>query len=223
MASASAKDDATQELVDGLRAETKRFDTRRTSDIDALLSQAADALEAAQRPPAIPSEGSHFLAFRNNDGALSYGRFVMRGPEGSGAEWFFEVEPEAVEAIYAEMGEALRPPVSPEAREEVQAELDRHEYAGNNMCECGESMGGSTDGVTWTIETNAHVTDALLARFSFPSQPAYDEEKVADWFATFAVQTNPYGLSIPIDQAHEAAAALVAALRGGELTREERP
>lgn len=47
--------------------------------------------------------------------------------------------------------------------EKVQAELDRHEYDGSNLCTCGESMGGSSDGVVWTVETNGHLARALIA------------------------------------------------------------
>lgn len=57
---------------------------------------------------------------------------------------------------------ASAPSLSVQSEEALQDELDRHEYAGNNLCECGDSMGGSTDGVAWTIETNAHLARALI-------------------------------------------------------------
>lgn len=48
------------------------------------------------------------------------------------------------------------------AKEALIAELDRHEYDGDNMCTCGDSCGGTLDGVIWTIETNAHLADVIL-------------------------------------------------------------
>jgi hypothetical protein len=65
--------------------------------------------------------------------------------------------------------------------------------------------------------------DRILARFSFPSQPVYDEEKIVAWFDSVRERV-PYRFGgfqrIWLDD-DALAAALVAALRGGELTREE--
>lgn len=131
-----------------------------------------------------------------------------------------------IEALADALEAAQRPPVSPEVRDAVQAELDRHEYAGNNMCECGESWGGTSDGVVWTAEANGHITAALLARFSLPSQPVYDEEKILRVLVEAARGPISDGeWAISRTETHSAArvyaAALVAALRGGELTVEE--
>jgi hypothetical protein len=49
------------------------------------------------------------------------------------------------------------------AKNALIAELDRHEYDGGNLCTCGDSCGGTSDGVMWTIETNAHLADVILA------------------------------------------------------------
>lgn len=53
------------------------------------------------------------------------------------------------------------------------------------------------------------------ARFSVPSQPVYDEEAIARW-----LRQAP-GIDWLATTPQEIAAALAAALRGGELTREE--
>lgn len=100
--------------------------------------------------------------------------------------------------------------LSPEVREEIRSVLasvpvtERRRYD-------GETIGY----VLSRDELAERETDAILARFSVPSQPVYDEEKIARWlyeeFSFAGDVVSPKGL----------AAALVAALRGGELTREE--
>lgn len=72
----------------------------------------------------------------------------------------------ARDAIERLIGLGWGPVVPVPTRETLQTELDRHEYAGNNLCECGDSWGGTSDGVVWTSETNRHISEALLALFS---------------------------------------------------------
>lgn len=99
--------------------------------------------------------------------------------------------------------EAERPPVIPEVREEVIDALRAVTWP---------------DGEPLFKIARVHMgraADALLDRFSIPSQPVYDEEKIARWlyeeFSFAGDVVSPKGL----------AAALVTALRGGELNREE--
>jgi hypothetical protein len=103
-------------------------------------------------------------------------------------------------------------PVSPEVREEVV------EWFHVGFCGLGSSH--DEDGTPHVCEGWA---DALLARFSFPSQPVYDEEKIVAWFDSVRERV-PYRFGgfqrIWLDD-DALAAALVAALRGGDLTREE--
>lgn len=128
------------------------------------------------------------------------------------------------DALLARFSVPSRPPVGPEVREEVRA------VVGEQLTKAGLDLNGppySDDGETqWPValELRDCLTAALLARFSVPSQPVYDEEKIAR-FLTDA--RYPEGLWMsgsrePREASdEEIAAALVAALRGGELTREE--
>jgi len=150
MASASAKDDATQTLVDELR-EVQKWGS--THDLRETARKAADALEAAQRPP-----------------------------------------------------------VNPELREELATTKVPIIYPGG----------------TRMVDLGYPVADALLARFSIPSQPVYDEEKIAAHIharAEFDADECDHGTyrggpldGQPYAMCERKAAALVAALRSGELT-----
>lgn len=117
---------------------------------------------------------------------------------------------------------AQRPPVSPEAREALSALAKDVFYATRDE---GGTMHQAAD----------RLADRTLARFSFPSQPVYDEEKIVA-LVRGAIGYAPAPLSIrdhpEIRFEHRTAAdadglveritaALVAALRSGELTREE--
>lgn len=107
-----------------------------------------------------------------------------------------------------------RPPVSPEVRE----------AAKNDLC---TAMLGTTDGGLIDLASEipagemyrlaSEWLDGFLTRFSVPSQPVYDEEKIARWLHNW-VRVTP---GEPSEFIQNLAAALVAALRSGELTREE--
>lgn len=92
---------------------------------------------------------------------------------------------------------AQRPPVSPEQRYELVAAVTRVLHP------------SATRSLPMASDYASRIADAILARFSLP---VLDVEKVADWIAHYAVRTNPYGLSIPITEAHETATALISAL-----------
>ncbi len=116
-------------------------------------------------------------------------------------------------------GAPVRPPVSPEVREAIDRVVREAtaEYFREDLPEDGRD------------ETDT-IVDAILPRFSVPSQPVYDEEKIARvlWDAAEVAEDTgrdryPWE-NVPKDVAdwwRAVAAALVAALRGGELTREE--
>lgn len=238
---------ATSDLVDRLRAaleaaQRESFGLREKLEISMAVgakdAAERDVLEAAQRLPVSPevrealAVAESALAFWNNGSGHHDAAWVSRMAYNMG-----DALQRAATALrlLARFSIPQRPTVSPKVREELAQTLMtalgcRME---DDTCECEYPCSHKPFAVCLTHDWEdavgrgepcphaARMTDALLARFSVPSQPVYDEEKVAEWFATFAVQTNPYGLSIPIDQAHEAAAALVAALRDGELTVEE--
>lgn len=105
---------------------------------------------------------------------------------------------------------AQRPPATPEVREGMRDALrEAHQYDHDFDPE-------------WDYtEDDDRYIDAILARFSFPSQPVYDEEKIARFMAD-ALRDDREGFG-SCDFPRDFAAALVAALRGGELTREETP
>jgi len=105
---------------------------------------------------------------------------------------------------------AQRPPVSPEVREELATTKVPIIYPGG----------------TRMVDLGYPVADALLARFSFPSQPVYDEEAIAKWLCSQSCARVDgscwrVGTSAERDEHRADAAALVAALQSGELTREE--
>lgn len=111
---------------------------------------------------------------------------------------------ERLDSLAAALEAAQRPPVSPERQDDM-AEI---------VCvELNHRSGGRE------CETDYAVVDAILARFSFPSQPVYDEEAIAR-FTADALRDDREGFG-SCDLPRDFAAALVAALRGGELTREE--
>lgn len=134
-----------------------------------------------------------------------------------------------------------RPPVSPEVREAlartVMGALGCEMQ--DDTCDCEYPCAHKPYSYCETHDLDADdgapcpkalvIADALLARFSVPSQPVYDEEKIARWLAYVASDwthndcgddDHPFGHTNWQAWLDEAA-ALVAALRGGELTREE--
>lgn len=124
---------------------------------------------------------------------------------------------------------AQRPPVSPEVREEMFRLL--YDASGSQFMRSNERHSMVTE-----------QRDAILARFSVPSQPVYDEEKIArlveqqmrgaglsDNPAEFDSSIHSWGCEHPDrygpcgcfqEMRNGLVAALVAALRNGELTRE---
>jgi len=152
-----------------------------------------DALEAAQRPPVE-------LAMSPEDIAAEYAPF-----DGSDPDTVIHVRGLIAAAIREDR--AQRPPVSPEVRE-AQAIVQRLRDLVHEADEPG------SDG--WACRREA---DALLARFSFPT---LDVEKVARWLCEHHDPcVTEGGCDFASDYGRFAAAALVAALRSGELTREE--
>lgn len=158
-------------------------------------------------------------------GALREAARVLRGefqPLVNRVPDWRNVERQLLEAADA-LEAAQRPPVSPEVRQAFVNALEAHGPDAGVMqdgiwlkepCWCGS-------GASFSYE---HVADALLAQFSVPSQPVYDEEKIARFLylhrvSDQAADTAP-AIAVICD---DAARALVAALRGGELTREETP
>lgn len=129
---------------------------------------------------------------------------------------------DALEALADALEAPQRSPVSPEEREEIRA------VVGEQLTKAGLDLDGppySDDGETqWPValELRDRLTDAILARWSVPSQPVYDEEKIARWL--FAREQRKFpASSITWEDSNRAhwrkeSAALVAALRGGELT-----
>lgn len=67
------------------------------------------------------------------------------------------------------------------------------------------------------FEKRVSITSLIRDALDAPSQPVYDEEKIARWLHNWARVTP----GEPSEFIQNLAAALVAALRGGELTREE--
>lgn len=188
--------------------------------------EALRALEAARRPPVSPEvrealpvvahKGPHdtdesmFLIAADN---------LDRGyPLGGG-----NLTRAVVDLIRREVERARplvpsRPEVGPEVRDGVARALWEVERGSltDFEWETAKSAGSKALSDTWER------TDALLARFSVPSQPVYDEEKIARFLylhrvSDQAADTAP-AIAVICD---DAARALVAALRGGELTREE--
>lgn len=123
-----------------------------------------------------------------------------------------QYEPSA--SMIAALEAAQRPPVSPEVREALSALAKDVFYATRDE---GGTMHQAAD----------RLADALLARFSVPSQPVYDEEAIALWLASAFDDVNgekhdsDESWMFWAEEAERTASALVAALRGGELTREE--
>lgn len=117
---------------------------------------------------------------------------------------------------------AQRPPVSPEQREEIRAVVDEQ------LTKAGLNLNGppySDDGETqWPVALQLRdcLTNAILARFSLPSQPVYDEEKIALWLMReFGVSNGTQAWMEFQGSASSLAATIVAALPG--LTKEETP
>ena len=98
---------------------------------------------------------------------------------------------------------APRPPVSPEAREALANVLWERFKAGHYAFHSEE------------------MADAILDRFSVPSQPVYDEKKIAEVVSVALAPLLGQDPGGPTGTDRAVAAAIVAALRGGELTREE--
>lgn len=151
--------------------------------------------------------------------------------------------------VSAALEAALRPPVSPEARGVVVHEvipgvplvlddLGRKAFvfdgcivSGWPLAEIGEDglplweadsdVGRVTKfgGVKHWIEFPVELWNLSSARFSFSSQPVYDEEKIARVIQDAANRSEDRHPGQT--RAEWYAAALIAALRGGELTREE--
>lgn len=155
MASASAKDDATQKLVDELRealaaeraAAYAQLDSEDFEGCIEATDSALAALEAAQRPlerigcnicgEAAPDAEPHVCLPFN-----PLHESVCRcGATGN--------------------GECVRPPVSPEVRDELERVVFHALYDAEVSFESAAVV--------------PRVVDAILARFSFPSQPVYDE------------------------------------------------
>lgn len=138
----------------------------------------------------------------------------------NGMGWSFETQPFAREHIETKWGPlvpleaAQRPPVSPEQREaldELIADVliaERDEWPRDPGDAPSEVLAGA-------------VTDALLARFSFPSQPVYDEEAIARWLFGLRYHSMHWLDAKEPERAeyHRDAAALIEALP--TLTREE--
>ena len=128
-----------------------------------------------------------------------------------GAERSEEYEPFREEHGFAEtwswlLAQVRRPPVSPEVREEMEAVVQAEDER--------------WDGSKSSEDFSTRVTDALLARFSVPSQPVYDEEKIARWLMReFGMSNGTQAWMEFQGSASSLAAALVAAMP--TLTREE--
>lgn len=185
-----------RDLVDDLReSAAQSYDELSQATID-VLNRAADYIS---RPPVSPE-------------ALPTPEAVATDAM-TGLALGAPVDPEFAHELIAAAIEADRerrlPPVSPEVREEIAAVLfdadEHHDGTEAAFQNEAHTIGGGHNRAVARAQA-----DAILARFSFPSQPVYDEEKIARWLAERVWMPGP-----------NIAAALVAALRGGELTREE--
>lgn len=220
-------DDATQKLVDGLRLDAGNYGRKMRGEIEpgetfswdqsnVRAWEAADALEAAQRPLVAEPDNHH-----NADVCPFCTRNREEREAAIRAEAIAQRPPVSVPYVTDEgtlhrhsYGEECNylscRPVSPEAREELVSILSDDE------CYERVHFGG-----TFEDEFRPRLAaDALLARFSFPSQPVYDEARAAllEW-ESFNAGLIASGATQPREI--RALRALVAALRGGELTREE--
>lgn len=110
----------------------------------------------------------------------------------------------------------IRPPVSPEQREAMRA------VVGEQLTRAGLDLDGPpfADGgeTQWPValELRDRMADAILARFSLPALDVEEVARVIQIAANSSEDRSP-GQT----RAEWYAAALVAALRAGELTREE--
>lgn len=62
-------------------------------------------------------------------------------------------------------------------RERLQAELDGHEYDGDNHCACGApwDIDGRSDGYVWTMATNRHFAELMVAALATELQKSRAE------------------------------------------------
>ena len=130
----------------------------------------------------------------------------------------YDVIKKLVDAATAALEAAQRPPVSPEVREELVAHIHARAEFDSDECDHGTYTGGALHGQPYRMcERKA---DALLARFSFPSQPVYDEARnaLSEW-ESFNRGLIASGATQPREI--RALRSLLAWLRSGELTREE--
>jgi hypothetical protein len=177
-------DDATQKLVDGLRLDARDYGRKMRGEVppEELISwdqshvrawEAADALEAAQRPPVSPV----LDAINDAREAVARGERPSiiidtddypapeRPPEGEAfAEAWFRAGWEA----------AQRPPVSPEVREALVDTLTSPVRAPGSVAASRVFRAETPE----DLEDATALADAIVARFWLP---VLDVEKVARW------------------------------------------
>jgi hypothetical protein len=226
------RDEARAAIENARRAPASAVDgPSMTIDAKAAIQGVLEALAhvpAAQRPPVSPEareEMRNTLLGYNPDSLTAGGREMYR-PD-------IEARERETDAILARFSVPSRPEVGPEVREGMRDALrEAHQYDYDFDPE-------------WDYtEDDDRYIDALLARFSVPSQPVYDEEAIArflalvddydgcferidEWEALPDWEKQAHPDEEPMSDREDAewwlrrARALVAALRGGELTREE--
>jgi hypothetical protein len=239
-------DDATQKLVDGagalreaarvLRGEFQPLVNRAPDwrNVERQLLEAAVALEAAQRPPVgLPTIPGVYAGQRKTRWELDAGgAWWFRGHEGGAHPTPTQQDRTPSDVLAYGMPLTLlaqRPQVSPEVAEPlpVVAHKGPHDTdesmfltAADNL-DRGYPLGGGnlTRAVVELIRR-----EVKRARFSVPSQPVYDEGKIAEVIRRQASrgQYEMPGDTLPYEGwSRMMARALVAALRSGELTVEE--
>ena len=211
-------DDATQKLVDGWEQAVSAESLRGQ---DALIrvvgagGRLRDALEAAQRPPANPVVEA-IDAARDS---IARGELASVVIDTDDYPQRPPVSPEVRDALIETVAQALRP-------RDFEDEHAEYPMQSREEWEVGQAVARAEA---------APVVRALLARFSFPSQPVYDEEAVAGFVRDLAEHGIRFDLNPTVDASRSAYAYVeyigridrsireraVAALRGGELTREE--
>lgn len=221
-------DDATQKLVDRVRAYLdareavvpeiggERFDIihdidlgsrghsrLRASDVRSL----ADALEAAQRPPVSPEVREEL------DELIADVLIAERD------EWPRDPGDAPSEVLAGAVTDAILARFSFPSQQHVgDWDADRAEY----VCSCGSALNAWwPDGMT--VSGGESAFDKWMRLHpALPSQPVYDEGKIARWLMReFGVSNGTQAWMEFQGSASSFAAALVAALRSGELTREE--